>query len=53
MDLKRINKEAIELKNDGDGCGVSATAVGNDMSHWKGKIHGPEGTQISVDTVES
>ncbi len=44
MDLKRINKEAIELKNDGDGCGVSANSVGNDMTHWKGKITGPDGT---------
>jgi len=44
MDLKRVNKEALDLRNDGDGCGVSAMTCGDDMSHWKGKISGPEGT---------
>eukprot|EP00961_Rhodomonas_salina_P275219 3718173-Rhodomonas_salina.1 len=44
MDLKRVNKEALELSKDEDKCGVSARTVGEDMSHWKGTIHGPSGT---------
>jgi ubiquitin-conjugating enzyme (huntingtin interacting protein 2) len=44
MDLKRVKKEALELAKDGDGCGVSAAVVGEDMSHWKGTIEGPKDT---------
>mmetsp|Transcript_6752 Transcript_6752/g.10668 ORF Transcript_6752/g.10668 Transcript_6752/m.10668 type:complete len:190 (+) Transcript_6752:152-721(+) len=44
MDVKRVKKEAAELGGDGDGCGVSAVTCGDDMSHWKGTIHGPSGT---------
>mmetsp|Transcript_53712 Transcript_53712/g.127705 ORF Transcript_53712/g.127705 Transcript_53712/m.127705 type:complete len:193 (+) Transcript_53712:227-805(+) len=44
MDLKRVKKEALELQEDKDGCGVSAVVVGDNMSHWKGTIHGPKET---------
>jgi len=44
MDLKRVNKEALELRGDADSCGVSASTVGEDMSHWKGLITGPSDT---------
>mmetsp|Transcript_59033 Transcript_59033/g.120955 ORF Transcript_59033/g.120955 Transcript_59033/m.120955 type:complete len:192 (-) Transcript_59033:126-701(-) len=44
MDLKRVNKEALELGKDEDKCGVAAKPCGGDMSHWKGTIHGPSGT---------
>jgi ubiquitin-protein ligase len=35
MDLKRVKKEATELLEDKDDCGVSAAVVGDNMSHWK------------------
>lgn len=38
MDVKRVNKEAIELRGDIDKCGVVANTVGDDMSHWKGQV---------------
>jgi len=44
MDLKRVRKEAAELQSDADSAGVTAQPVGEDMSHWKGKIHGPKDT---------
>lgn len=38
MDVKRVNKEALELRGDVDKCGVCANTVGDDMSHWKGQV---------------
>mmetsp|Transcript_36283 Transcript_36283/g.53249 ORF Transcript_36283/g.53249 Transcript_36283/m.53249 type:complete len:191 (-) Transcript_36283:702-1274(-) len=44
MDLKRVKKEAAELQSDADSAGVTAKPVGEDMTHWKGTIHGPADT---------
>jgi ubiquitin-conjugating enzyme (huntingtin interacting protein 2) len=44
MDLKRVRKEATELQADSDSAGVTATPIGDDMTHWKGTIHGPKDT---------
>uniref|UniRef100_A0A7S0HCH6 E2 ubiquitin-conjugating enzyme n=1 Tax=Hanusia phi TaxID=3032 RepID=A0A7S0HCH6_9CRYP len=44
MDLKRLKKESVELQEPIEKCGVTASPIKEDLSHWKGYILGPDDT---------
>lgn len=47
MDLKRLKKESVELQEPIEKCGVTASPIKEDLSHWKGYILGPDDTAYS------
>merc|ERR1711988_1825807 len=43
-DKVRLQKELKDILAGSEDSGVSAEVVGDDLSHWKGRLKGPEGT---------
>jgi len=43
-DKTRLQKELKDIMQGAEDSGVSAEVVGDDMTHWKGTLKGPEGT---------
>jgi ubiquitin-conjugating enzyme (huntingtin interacting protein 2) len=46
-ELKRLEKELSDIRTLAKDSSVSADAVGDNLTHWKGHLKGPEGTPYS------